>query len=185
MELVYELTAPNPLRAPTDMMTITRLRTAASPSTSGDRHQSCLDALVRRNSFSLVAAAALTACGGCNGVTPSVARDLSMLVQLTCDLPTVHEFQLYWDDRLVDSDVYQAITVDITSLSYEGKVSPGDHKIGVAIASQTASPNRCYIYGLVTTTTGGVGNGPQAIVVPGEFRSLATGVVTTVVVTIK
>jgi hypothetical protein len=110
---------------------------------------------------------------------------MSMLVQLTCDFPTVHEFQLYWDDSLVTRDVYQAITVDLTSLSYEGLVPPGPHKIGVAIASQTASPNRCYIYGLVTTTTGGADNGPQAIVIPGEFQSLATGVVRTIVVTIK
>jgi hypothetical protein len=166
------------------MMSFTTVRTATSSGASGEPHPSGLAALARRIGSSVLAAAALTACGGTNVVAP-LPRDMSVLVQLTCDFPTIHAFQLYWDDHLVDTDTYQSITVNLTSLSYDGTVLSGAHKIGVAISSQTASPNRCYIYGVVTATTGGAGDGPQAIVVPGESRSLATGVVSTFSVTIN
>ncbi len=121
----------------------------------------------------------------CGGTGLEEQRDLSVLVQVICESSTVREFRLLWDGEQVDDDKYTAITVDLTSLGFSAPVATGRHTIGVLIASQTASPNRCTIYGILTAETGGPGNGSQIITIPTTTRSLATGTVSNFAVTVN
>jgi len=121
----------------------------------------------------------------CGGTGPEEQRDLSALVQVICESSTVREFRLLWDGKQVDDDKYAAITVDITSLGFNAPVATGEHTVGVLIASATASPNRCTIYGVLTAEAGGTGNGSQVITIPTTTRSLTTGTVSNFAVTVN
>lgn len=143
---------------------------------------SCLGALVHRLSLTLIASTALVSCG----VTEPELREVYALVQLSCDSPTVREFRLLWDGSVVDANTYQASTVAIASLSYDATISTGSHTIGVMIASQTASPNRCVIYGAMTVTDPSGRAGNQFLIpIPSVTQSLATGAVATFAVTVE